>query len=545
MAIKIIENSSIDDLDNIYKLITKRLITGFVFDVAPSCNNKSISFLKYNNNLSINLDLNKDDEFDENHLTNNNILILGENYDALKNLLLTHKNKIDVIYIDPPYNTDASLNEKNNLSEDEILEKNSNKFVYRDKFSRTGWLNMIQDRLYLAKDLLKDDGVIFVSIDDSEQAYLKVLMDQIFGEDNFIANIIFDKTSQGATLSDKFKRTHEYILLFQKSNKFILNLEKKENIDKYKECDHIGKYAITNKLNSINSYLEQNKNRGYTIYYNEMKSDCQIRFEYDLETLEYNDCYDKNLINDGYIAIRPGNRKNKKTCWNWSAERFLNDWKNEIIFKKDNKGKLFPYHKNRINEYKNPFTIVRFDSRKEGAGILEKLFGEIIFNFSKPLNLIKWLIDRHKNKNAIVLDFFAGSGTTGQAVMELNQEDGGNRRFILCTNNEEIYENKKPTGKFIGTNICYERLYRVINGKGTKNEKIKWKYSNEKPSLTNNSLLVFDINYANVNINIENFKSIYEQIIKSEKIINNTFDCSEESLIKKLYSLHPLRIDGE
>lgn len=138
LAIKILNNTQDEDLENVYKLLSQRVKTGFVFDSAPAINNQQVAILKENKKLSLyDLNLNQK-QYDENELTNDNLLIIGENYDALKNLLLTHKGKIDVIYIDPPYNTDASIKEKNNLSEDEISQKSSNKFVYRDKFSRTG-----------------------------------------------------------------------------------------------------------------------------------------------------------------------------------------------------------------------------------------------------------------------------------------------------------------------------------------------------------------------------------------------------------------------
>ena len=172
---------------------------------------------------------------------------------------------------------------------------------------------MMKDRLVLAKELLAEHGVIFVSIDDNEQAYLKVLMDDIFGEEHFIANIIFNKTSQGTTLGDGFKRTHEHILTYSLTKKYTINNEKVNDPAKYKYEDKIGKYATTNKLNSINSYLPENKNRGYTIYYNEKTSDIKIRYEYDKKTLIYNKKYDSNLISQNYVAIRPGLRKTKQT----------------------------------------------------------------------------------------------------------------------------------------------------------------------------------------------------------------------------------------
>ncbi|WAM09181.1 DNA methyltransferase [Mycoplasmopsis cynos] len=183
------------------------------------------------------------------------------------------------------------------------------KFVYRDKYSRNGWLNLMNERLKLAKELLKDDGVIFVSIDDAEQAYLKVLMDEIFGEENFIANFIIDKTAQGANNSQKFKTQHEYCIFYKKHYASSLNAQELINIDekKYKFRDEKGFYAITNSFDSINSPLSQNKNRGYTIYFNESKQDIILKDEYDVQNNKFWD-YDNELISKNYVPIRPGIR---------------------------------------------------------------------------------------------------------------------------------------------------------------------------------------------------------------------------------------------
>ena len=383
-----------------------------------------------------------------------NVIIEGDNLEALKILPKAYFNHVDVIYIDPPYNTGSDFvydddysqsvqeyKEVNNLVDEDGLKTTTNQKT-SGRF-HTNWLNMIYPRLVLARSLLKDDGVIFISIDDNEQARLKLICDEIFGEDNFLANIIFDKTSQGTTLGNDFKKTHEFILCFKKSNSFVLAMEDFTDSSKFNYEDEISKFAITNKLNSINSFLDANKNRGYTIYYNEKINDVVLKYEYDKKTLKYEADFDKKLIEENYSPIRPGLRKGKQTCWNWSEERFLKDWKTEIVFKKEKNGNLFPYHKNRFKGLKNPITIKTFDTRKDGAGILNKIFGKIIFDYSKPISLIKWIIKRHANKNALILDFFAGSGTTAQAVMELNQEDDGKRQYILVQLPEKVEDDSE------------------------------------------------------------------------------------------------------
>src|SRR5574344_1134819 len=227
IARKILENTAEQDLDVVYGLISQRVKTGFVFDEAPEVNHDSVALIKENDKLGINLnELN----------TLEHKLIIGENYDALKNLCATYIDKngkglIDVIYIDPPYNTEASKKDGNDYKE----EVTATKFIYRDKFTRDGWLNMMNERLKLAKRLLSEKGVIFISIDDSEQAYLKVLCDEVFGEENFVGDIIWEsktKSQNTQTSYQKLQPKCEYVLCYGSSgiaHKFnLINVGKKE-----------------------------------------------------------------------------------------------------------------------------------------------------------------------------------------------------------------------------------------------------------------------------------------------------------------------------
>lgn len=372
-------------------------------------------------------------------------------------------------------------------------EVESNKFIYRDKFTRDGWLNMMNERLILSKKLLSDSGLIFISIDDSNQAYLKVLLDEIFGENNFVATFIIDKTAQGANQSKTFKMQHEYLICYAKdSQKMDLNYDLETECDekKYKYKDNKGYYAITNAFDSINSPLSKNKNRGYTIYYNEKESDAIIKDEYDRENETFGEL-DKELIKNGYTPIRPSIRNNIQYPWNWERDRFLREYKTELEIRHNTDGKLQVYHKNRFSGLVKDTTLKTFDTRQHGYKVLNDIFGAKVFDYPKSVQMMKWLLTKHNNKDAIVLDFFAGSGTTGQAVMELNQEDGGKRKFILATNNENN----------IATEITWERLYRIIKGKGSKGEKINWVFSKDKKTLSENRVTVFDINYYELKLN--------------------------------------------
>ncbi|MBP6948757.1 MAG: site-specific DNA-methyltransferase [Candidatus Pacebacteria bacterium] len=349
-----------------------------------------------------------------------NLLIEGDNYHALSVLNYTHKGKIDVIYIDPPYNT----GNKDFIYNDDYVDR-------EDSFRHSKWLSFIEKRLRLAKDLLKDSGAIFISIDDNEQAQLKLLCDSILGEHNFIANLIWEnKEGGGGSDSAHFKIKHEYILV----------------------------YGLKKDLVVIKNLKIENDN-GYTFEDNYL----EIRGRYKLIKLNsFSIQYSKSL--DYPIILPNGETKmpsedGKKGCWRWSENKFLWGLENDfIVFKNgnvytkqyfncDNEGNL-------IERSKTPIAVISSYSSTMATKQLENIFKSKVFNYSKPYLLIKDLVDFHQDKNSVVLDFMAGSGTTGHAVMELNKEDGGNRQYILCTNNEN--------------NICeevtYERLKRVIKG---------------------------------------------------------------------------------
>ncbi|KAA6233749.1 hypothetical protein FMM56_02245 [Campylobacter sp. LR264d] len=318
IAKKIIENTPDSDLHEVFNFITQRVKLGFVFDEAPEVNHNAVSFVRENENLNINIT-------NLENLAGNieHKLIIGENYDALKNLLVTHYEKIDVIYIDPPYNTEAMKGDGNDYK-DEI---SANKFIYRDKFTRNGWLNMMNERLKLARKLLKDTGVIFISIDDSEQAYLKVLCDEIFGEGNFVACIMWLK-GNAQNDADTIQRNHEYILCYAKNINTtpICKIQSKQEVKIFKENDKFYyEGAGLSMGGGDGGSLENRPNLGYTFYYNPNTKDIKPIIDYDkneVKNILGNEIYkdDKNLIKQGYIPIRPpkmgvGNGRWKKRFW--------------------------------------------------------------------------------------------------------------------------------------------------------------------------------------------------------------------------------------
>ncbi|MDE6472856.1 MAG: site-specific DNA-methyltransferase [Ureaplasma sp.] len=494
---------------------------------------KEINFLKskiLNHKLGLSLNFEEKDEFLDNNYfgleeitklninakdKNNNLLIEGDNYCALKSLLVSGI-KVDVIYIDPPYNT------------------GNNDFVYNDsfvnkddEFKHSKWLSFMKKRLELAKELLSDDGIIFVSIDDNEQAYLKVLMDEIFGENNFISDIIWIRNPGGESDNLHIAKTKDFILFYSKNkNKFQINYLKDEisiiglknnNGELYKKGPMLEK-------SGENDRLIDRPNLGYIIYFNPKENKVITSSNYKKDLINDNLTlstkiyeYDENLLNKGYIPIIPRYTKGTYGRWRQSEETFNKELiNNKYIFQKTKNNEIKIYSKeifNSDNPYKNlkPKDFISFTTNSFGTNELKKIFNGIcVFSKPKPSNLISYLLNLHTNKNSIVLDFFAGSGTTAQAVMELNEEDGGNRRFILCTNNENN----------IAINICRERIYRVINGVGSNNEKIDWQYSEDKKSLSNNSMKhlrvkpihKYDGNYEEIN----EMKEIYKKEFNKE-----------------------------
>ncbi|WP_341493835.1 site-specific DNA-methyltransferase [Mesomycoplasma ovipneumoniae] len=391
------------------------------------------------------------------------------------------------MYIDPPYNTQASFNEGNQIANDKenIL---PSKFIYRDKYSRNGWLNLLNERLNLAKKLLKEDGLIFISIDDNQQAYLKILMDEIFGEENFVTNIVWvKKNSPGGNTSFDYKITQntEYILTYAK------NLNKcKFNYQKYDEKD-FKKLGYTLK----DEYFDQ---RGYYKLIDLHHTSSTGAFQY-IKSLDY-----PIMAPDGTSFTLYLNKNNPESArYTWGKDTFVEGEKQGFIeIVKNSHGDWVAKRKQYQYVKFNPRTkkieqidagvpfkniISDFYSLNGGLELKEIFNSKNIFDFPKPVELISHLINIHPNKNARVLDFFAGSGTTGHAVWNLNRQDGGKRSFTLITNNQNN----------IATDVTYERLFRISNGKGTENQEFDWS-KNNKPYLQN--LKVFDICYYNTQI---------------------------------------------
>ncbi|WP_027120478.1 DNA methyltransferase, partial [Mycoplasmopsis lipofaciens] len=438
------------------------------------------------------------------------------------------------IYIDPPYNTEAAKGDGNTVANDKENIAN-NKFIYRDKFSRNGWLNMMNERLVMAKKLLRKDGVIFVSIDDSEQAYLKVLMDEIFGEENFISSLPFISNLKGRQANTSFAKTHEYVIVYKNTDFDFIGLDDKwvtktmpavykERTSKVYE-DEKGKYVTQNDLSNSNSKFNV-KTRPYLcyeIFLNKKNNDIYPT----LEKTKYT-----------FTSVWPRVVNGLQGVWRWSGNKVLKEWKN-LVFEQNTKGNWTIKTKKRDLSWicKSLILGPSLNTKNGNDLLLKKLninwtdVNKNPFNTCKPIDLIILILKLHKNKNARILDFFAGSGTTAQAVMELNREDGGNRTYTIVTNNENN----------IAYDVTYERLYRINKGIGTKGETFKWTEKNEP---FKNNLNVYKTEYYDTEID-ENSDSLINQKLKQnlkEEMNNfgiNNFNNDSKEILTKLLSLKP------
>jgi len=394
--------------------------------------------------------LKEDETFNQKEENKNseNLLIKGDNLEVLKHLSNAYYEKIKMIYIDPPYNTGSDgfvyaddrkftaqeLQELAGISEERA--KRILDFTQSNSNSHSAWLTFMYPRLYIAKQLLKEDGVIFISIDDNEVAQLKLLMDEIFGEENFITQFSWQKKT-GASDAVGIATITEHILTFSK-NKNLADETFTKNYDSF----DTKRYKLTDKHSTKrgNHYID-NLDRGGLNYSDSMNYGIECpdgTLTFPNGRIEY--------LNDGWI-------------WKWSKKKVEWGIKNEFIEIKKSKSKSngwAVYYKNYLFVDNEDKKIERSAAHKnlllnllntKGTNEIKTYFdNKIIFNNSKPSELIKKFISYTSlDNNEIILDFFAGSGTTADAVMQLNAEDGKNRKFILVQLPEKIDPKKNKT----------------------------------------------------------------------------------------------------
>jgi adenine-specific DNA-methyltransferase len=372
--------------------------------------------------------LKEDEKFNQKEENKNstNLLIKGDNLEILKHLSNAYYEKVKMIYIDPPYNTGSDgfvYQDDRKFTTEELsklagIDKDKAKrildFTQSKSNSHSAWLTFMYPRLYIAKQLLKDDGVIFVSIDDNEVAQLRLLMDEIFGEENFVGSFIWHKKLTGGHDNDCINTQHEQILLYAK-NKFDFKMNFVETESKYKLTDNNGKKYKWDSLWSMGS-LQYSKSLDYPI-----------------------------IAPDGSEIYPPGLKG--ISFWLWSKNKVEKE-KKELSIKKNKNGEWRVYKKVYASGKLVPASLLKKEvvgGNTNSSVEMKDLFGDKVFDYAKPTKLIKFLIERGSNQNDLILDFFAGSGTTADAVMQLNTEDNGNRKFILAQLPEEIDSKKNKT----------------------------------------------------------------------------------------------------
>lgn len=406
-----------------------------------------------------------------------NLYIEGDNLEVLKVLRETYLGKVKMIYIDPPYNTGNDfvyndsrkeglssfenhngLYDENGMMQLHAYERNTES---NGRF-HTDWLNMIYPRLKVAKDLLSDDGVIFISIDDNEVENLKKVCDEVYGSVNFISQICLVNNIAGRSDSKHIAKAHEYILIYQKSDVFISNGMplSDEQLSEYKFEDNRGKYRLQGlRKRGSGARREDRPNMFYPIYYNETTKK--------ISSTPLSDC----------ISIIPKLSDNTEGRWRWGKETFENNIDRIEIRLVSGRGEYDVFERVYLNNdgdmkttkmksFLLEATYTSDNATSNFRGVMEPK----VFDSPKSASLLKDIVRFSNSERAVILDFFSGSATTAHAVMKLNAEDGGNRKFIMVQLPEKTDE-KSEAYKAGYKNICEigkERIRRA--GKKVKEE---------------------------------------------------------------------------
>ena len=468
--------------------------------------------------------------------TTQNLYIEGDNLEVLKLLQKSYHKKVKMIYIDPPYNTGKDFVYKDNFRDNiknylEItgqVDSDGNKLSTNSETSgryHSDWLNMMYPRLKLARNLLKDDGVIFISIDDNEVSNLRKLCDEIFGEDNFVACIANSNNPKGRS-DDKFIATaHEYVVVYSK------NIEKFEAYGFEAGDEIVKRYNKVDNNNRIYREIDLRKTGD-----NDLREDRPNLFYYFLYNEITNDLYPSRdeIIPDGYIQIKPLRQDLREGNWRWGLDstkekisdllvRFMPSKNVYGVFEKD-------YLDNRtFVKSTTSWTFKDVNSERGSEEFIKLNFDKRLFPKPKPIGTIKRciLISSLSKNNDIVLDFFSGSASTAHAVMKLNSEDDGNRKFI-CVQLPETTDEKSEAYKAGYKNICEigkERIRRAGEKVKTESGKDELDIGFKVLKLDSSNIKSWDSDFENLTTSlldsIENIKSdrkeedlVYEILLK-------------------------------
>ena len=381
-----------------------------------------------------------------------NLLIKGDNLEVLKHLANAYYEQVKMIYIDPPYNTgsdgftyqdDRKFTAKelqNLIGVDAEKAKRILDFTQGKSNSHSAWLTFLYPRLYISKQLLKDEGVIFVSIDDNEVTQLRMLMDEVFGEENYIGTFIINSTPNARDYGH-IGKMHEYCIFYaNKLNKTETNLLEDKN-KRFTFKDEKGGFNVHPLYNSNVAFTPENReNLYYPFYLNPEKQLSELGEEF----------YEISLTkNENHIEIYPPKsvKDGVQFVWRWGQPKSLGELNKEIVgyLTEDEEYRIVQKMRTSEKLIRSILSDKEFSSRR-GTAEVEKIFGKKVFSFPKPIELLNNLIKVATDKDSIVLDFFAGSGTTGDSLFQINSEDGGNRRFILVQIPELIDQKQNKVG---------------------------------------------------------------------------------------------------
>jgi adenine-specific DNA-methyltransferase len=377
---------------------------------------------------------------------NDNLIIKGNNLLSLHTLKERYRGQVKLIYIDPPYNTGGA----------------ANTFAYNNTFNHSSWLTFMANRLKIAKELLKSNGCICIAIDDAEYAHLKVLCDEIFDRENYLGTIVVQSNPRGRTINSHFATCHEYALVYARNasfavvNNLALTNKQEENFDKQ---DIDGKFRfLPFRRSGGTSTPAERPNSEFAIYYStglkkiiavggERIGDATKKYEPKViltlnplnDTIIENNPKDFIKGENNLIEILPIDTSGKRRVWRWSDRLAILKAAKNDDFNIIEDGSTFTIQlKDRIKEGRKPKTIwsdSKYDASASGTMLLKKMFsGDKVFSYPKSLYAVRDIIEilTELDEDDIVLDFFGGSGTTAHAVLDLNKEDEGNRRFIIC-----------------------------------------------------------------------------------------------------------------
>lgn len=426
---------------------------------------------------------------DENGTINENLIIKGNNLLALHSLKKQFAGKIKLIYIDPPYNTGGD----------------ANIFTYNNRFNHSTWLTFMKNRLETAKSLLKQDGFIAIAIDHEELFYLGVLSDEIFGRFNRIGIVTVLHNPKGRNQAKFFSGNSDFMLIYA-NNMDSANFRPvaiDEDIKKsFDQQDKIGFYKYVPYMRARTVWSRKNRPKNwYPIYVSK-----------DLENITHKKTKD-------YYEIYPITNDGKEMAWKNIKDTFIELNKHDYFIARKENGNIRIYHKLREQQvFKNVWTQKKYQSEFQGSVLLKKLLGENKFSYPKSLYTVLDTIKIMSERDDIILDFHAGSGTTGHATLALNKEDGGNRKFILVEQLDEHIQ------------ICNERIQKVMEKENIEDSYIyfelaKWNEKAKEEILACKSLgeleKLFDTLYEkyflNYNLKIKEFK---EKVSKEENFRN-------------------------